>query len=147
MTSMLKKTLIGLGALGLSASVLASPCDQAAIEIYNQTATPLTLMTQEGQGETNIYPLHVGDTLAPKSMTTVHVESGIGTKGDAKGLLVFLNQETNKPHKFVAVDFNFKNQYWVSCKKDANVINTQSDAFKVYQLPGYKGNVKVFIVD
>src|SRR5690606_35634490 len=124
-----------------------SPCDDAAIDIYNQTSTPLTLITQEGQGETHIAPLHVGDVLATHSMTSVRVLSGIGTQGNANGLLVFLNQAEKSSHKFVAVDFQFSNQCWVRCDKTARVINTHSEAFQVYSLPVYTSNVKVFIVD
>ena len=138
-------------ALGLvSAAALASPCDRAAIEIYNQTKTPLELIDQDAYGETKIADVRPGFVLESGAGKTVYVESGLGTRGHAKGVLTFLNKENLKDtvaHKLVSVSFNFQNNFWVNCTKTTNVVNTQSDKFKVYTVPGYNGNVKVYIVE
>ena len=149
---MKKSVITGLmGSLLLSGAIAhASPCDEASIEIYNQTATPLTLINQEGQGDTDIRPIHPGFVLDAHSHQTVTVRSGVGTRGDANGLLVFLDETAKQkgaPHQFVAIDFKFKNKYWVSCEKNARIVNTDSENLQVHQLPGYQGNVKIFIVD
>ena len=149
----MKKSILGglIGTLLMGVTfVHASPCDEASIEIYNQTAIPLTLINQEGQGDTDIRPIHPGFVLDAHSHQTVTVRSGVGTRGDANGLLVFLDEtakQNGAPHKFVAIDFKFKNKYWVQCEKNARIVNTAANHLQVHQLPGYQGNVKVFIVD
>ena len=137
-----------LGLVGTAA--LASPCDRAAIEIFNQTKTPLELIDQDAFGETKITDVRPGFVLESGAGKTIYVESGLGTRGHAKGVLTFLNKgnlKDNSDHKLVSIVFNFQNNFWVNCSKITNVVNTQSDKFKVYTVPGYNGNVKVYIVE
>ena len=137
-------------ALGLvSAAALASPCDRAAIEIYNQTKTPLELIDQDAYGETKITDVRPGFVLEPGAGKAIHVESGLGTRGHAKGVLTFLNKDnlTNDvSHKIVIVSFSFESNL-INCSKTTNVVNTESDTFKVYTVPGYNNNSKVYIVE
>ena len=147
MHNFLKRTLVGFG-LGICAlSASASPCDGSEIDIINQTSRDMQMITSEGYLETSITPITVGDIVPAHGERTVTVRSGVGTNGDAKGLLAFRNQNTTDKHRFISISFDFRNKVWLTCNKHAEVLNTLSDDFKVYTLPGYKSNVKVYIVE
>ena len=67
-------------ALGLvSAAALASPCDRAAIEIYNQTKTPLELIDQDAYGETKITDVRPGFVLEPGAGTVSYTHLTLPT--------------------------------------------------------------------
>lgn len=147
MSSILKKTVLGLGLAALCISANASPCDGAAIDIVNQTSKSMQLITSEGFLETKITPMKVGDAIAAHSERTIIIDSGIGTSGDARGLLAFRNSDETQKHRFISVSFDFKNKFWLTCDKKADVLNTSSNDFEVHVLPGYKSNLKVYVVE
>ena len=143
----LKKAILGLGLMSASIGVMASPCDGAGIDIINQTSKNLQMITSEGYLETNISPLSIGSIIPAHSEQTITVKSGVGTRGDAKGLLAFRNQDIGGAHRFISINFDFKNKAWLACDKKAEIVNTLSDDFEVHMLPGYKSNVKVYVVE
>ena len=142
-----KKLLIGALGVGFAVGATASPCDGAGIDIVNQTSKDLQMITSESYLETNIAPLAVGSIIPAHSEQTITVKSGVGTMGDAKGLLAFRNQDIGDTHRLISINFDFKNKAWLACDKKAEVVNTLSDDFEVHMLPGYKSNVKVYVVE
>ena len=143
----LKKAVFGLGLMATSIGAMASPCDGAGIDIVNQTSKDMQMITSEGYLETSISPMSVGDIIPAHSEKTITVKSGVGTMGDAKGIVAFRNSDMNDKHRFISINFDFKNKAWLACDKKAEVVNTLSDDFEVHMLPGYKSNVKVYVVE
>ncbi len=142
------KVVLTLGLL-TSVPIMASPCNNTSIEIYNQTETPLTVVNNETMGNTIMENIGENDVIPANGQRLVKVFSGPGTYGNAKGVITLINRHDEMAdinHKFISLKFDFSSQFGVTCSRQAEVLNANSKEYSAYLISGYSDNVKLFIV-
>ena len=146
----LLKSMVASSIVAASMGAMASPCDNAMIELHNETDTVLKIVDIDLMGETTLTPGHASFEIRAGDTQVFDVSSGVNTHGNAKGVITFINKDnmsSDKPHKFMTVTFDFENKLWLSCDKHVEVFSRKTEDYKPYVVPGFKNNVKVFVVN
>lgn len=146
----LLKSMVASSIVAASVGAMASPCDNAMIELHNETDTVLKIVDVDLMGETTMTPHHASFEINAGDTQVFQIASGVNTHGNAKGVITLINKNnaaSGDEHKFMSVTFDFENKLWLSCDKHVEVFSRKTEDYKPYVVPGFKNNVKVFVVN
>ena len=95
MSKIVRTSLICL-LLFTSKLVLAGACDNALMQIINNSSTPLYFVKYEHYGHSTYRGIHRGAKIDAQHLTELHLKAGAGTKGDI-GITIHLSSTPEGP--------------------------------------------------